>query len=233
MKLKALTFDIIGTVFDAYDGLAQGVSPLNAKYELDIQGAGFANGALSGYAAGVESVLAGHGWTPPDVILQSAVAALLPTQQLGARAPAAIHDFFDLWRALPPWPDVKAAMEALQKRYMLAVLSNMSIATQTALRRHSCLPFDRLFSGETVRAYKPEPAVYQMAISDLRVSPSEILMVAAHNYDLNAAKGQGLHTAFVSRPREFGPGGSPGNHPDPSFDFNVTSLVDLAHELGA
>lgn len=233
MNLKALTFDIIGTVFDAYDGLAQGVGPLNAKYGIGVQDAAFASGSLNGYGEGVESVLSGQGWTPPDTILQDATGALLPIQQLGAGAPHAIQDFFDLWRALPPWPDVAAGMQALHKNYALAILSNMSIATGTALRSHAGLPFDKVLSAETVKTYKPNPAVYQMAISTLNVSPSEILMVAAHNYDLNAAKGQGFRTAFLSRPNELGPAGSPGNHPDPSFDFNATSLLDLAQQLGA
>ena len=102
MILKALTFDIIGTVFDAYDGLAQGVGPLNAKYGLNVQGSSFASGSLAGYAAGVGRFMSGQGWTPPDTILQDATAGLLPIQQLGPKAPQAIQDFFDLWRALPP-----------------------------------------------------------------------------------------------------------------------------------
>jgi len=67
MILKALTFDIIGTVFDAYDGLAQGVGPLNAKYGLNVQGSSFASGSLAGYAAGVGrfmSAKAGRRRTP-------------------------------------------------------------------------------------------------------------------------------------------------------------------------
>lgn len=152
MILKALTFDIIGTVFDAYDGLAQGVGPLNAKYGLNVQGSSFASGSLAGYAAGVGRSMSGQCWTPPDTILQDATAGLLPIQQLGPKAPQAIQDFFDLWRALPPWPDVAAGMQALHKHYTLAVLSNMSIATQTTLRAHAGLPFDKLLSGETVKA---------------------------------------------------------------------------------
>lgn len=232
MKLKALTFDIIGTVFDAYDGLAQ-VAPLNATYGVNVQGPAFASSSLAGYGAGVQQVLAGQGWTPPDTILQNATAANLPIQQLGAKAPQAIQDFFRLWRSLSPWSDVTPAMQALHQHYTLAILSNMSVATQSALRTHASLPFDALLSAESVMSYKPEPAVYQMAVSSLNVQPTEILMVAAHNYDLNAAKAQGFRTAFVARPHEMGPAGSPGNHPDPAFDFNATSLLDLAQQLGA
>jgi 2-haloacid dehalogenase len=233
MILKALTFDIIGTVFDAYDGLSLGVGPLNAKYGLNVQDSSFASGSLAGYAAGVGRFLSGQGWTPPDAILQDATAGLLPIQQLGPKAPQAIQDFFDLWHTLPPWPDVAPGMHALQKHYTLAVLSNMSVAAQTALRAHAGLPFDKLLSGETVKAYRPNAAVYQMAVLSLNIRPDEILMVAAHNYDLNAAKGQGFRTAFVVRPTEEGPAGSPGNQPDPSFDFNATSFIDLAEQLGA
>jgi 2-haloacid dehalogenase len=232
MKLKALTFDIIGTVFDVYDGLAKGVGPLNAKYRINVPGGAFAQGSLNGYATGVEAVLGGGEWTPPDTILRAATQDNLPIQQLGPRAPQAITDFLNLWHALPPWPDVAAGMHALHKHCRLAVLSNMSVATQTALRAHADLPFDQLLSAETVKTYKPTPVVYQMAASRLGVSPDEILMVAAHNFDLSGAKKQGFRTAFVGRPREYGPGGSPGNHPDPSFDFNASSFVDLAEQLG-
>jgi 2-haloacid dehalogenase len=233
MKLKALTFDIIGTVFDVYDGLAQGVAPLNAKYGIGVQGGAFASGSLQGYSNGVESVLAGQGWVPPDTILQNTTASLLPTQQLGAKAPQAIQDFFALWQTLPPWSDAAAGLQALHKHCTLAVLSNMSVATATALRAHSGLPFDQLLSAATVKTYKPDPAVYQMAISDLNVGASEILMVAAHNYDLDAARNQGMRTAFVGRPQEYGPAGDPADHSDPSFDFNATSFIDLAEQLGA
>ncbi len=233
MQLKALTFDIIGTVFDAYAGLVQGVAPLNVKYGVSVNGAAFASGSLSGYSQGVAQVLSSGIWVPPDTILQNATRANLPVAQLAAEVNAAVEDFFGLWRLLPPWPDVAPGMAALHEHYTLVILSNMSVATQAALRAHANLPFGRLLSAETVQHYKPNPAVYDMAISSLGVSASEILMVAAHNYDLHAASKQGLRTAFVGRPTELGPGGSPGNGPDPSFDFNATSLIDLAEQLGA
>jgi 2-haloacid dehalogenase len=233
MQLRALTFDIIGTVFDAYNGLAKGVAPLNAKYGVNVNGAAFASGSLSGYSQGVAQVISSGNWVPPDTILQNATGANLPIAQLGAEANAAVNDFFDLWHTLPPWPDVVGGMAALHQHYTLAILSNMSLATQTALRSHARLPFDRLLPAESVQHYKPNPAIYDMAISRIGVAASEILMVAAHNYDLNAARQQGLRTAFVARPTELGPAGSPKNGPDPSFDFNATSLIDLAEQLGA
>jgi 2-haloacid dehalogenase len=233
VELKALTFDIIGTVFDAYDSLAGGVAPLNAKYGVSVNGAAFAEGSLLGYSEGVGKVRSGEVWTPPDVILQNATRANLPLQQLGAKAADAVEDYFSLWRALKPWPDVPMGLQSLHTRFRLAILSNMSIPTQSALRFAAKLPFDVLLSAETVKAYKADPAVYRMAITSLNLNPAEILMVAAHNFDLLGAKGLGFRTAFVARPHEDGPYGSPGDHPDPAFDFNAVSLVDLAQQLGA
>jgi 2-haloacid dehalogenase len=233
LQLKALTFDIIGTTFDWYDSLAQGCDSLDAKYGLNLNGASYALAAEDGYTHAVKAVNAGGPWIAPDQILQNSVTALLPMAQLGTRAAEAVADFFGLWRALAPWPDVPIALGALHAKYTLAILSNMSIATQTALTEHSALPFDRMLSAETVGQYKPNPAVYQMAVGELGIAPSEILMVAAHKYDLDAAKSQGLRTAFVSRPFEMGPNGAVDSTPDPSFDINATSFIDLAEQLGA
>jgi 2-haloacid dehalogenase len=233
VELKALAFDIIGTTFDWYDSLGQGCDSLDGKYGLSLNGASYALAAEAGYADTVETVNAGGPWIAPDQILQNSVTALLPMAQLGTRAAEAVADFFGLWRTLAPWPDVPIALHALHAKYTLAILSNMSIATQTALTEHAHLPFDRMLSAETVGQYKPSPAVYQMAIGELGIAPSEILMVAAHKYDLEAAKSQGLRTAFVARPFEMGPNGAVDTTPDRSFDFNATSFINLAEQLGA
>jgi len=173
----------------------------------------------------------GGPWTPPDQILHSSIAALLSV----GRTPSAqeIDDFFDIWGTLNPWPDVVRSLYALHSHFTLAILSNMSVATQSSLMEHAGLPFDHTLSAEAVRAYKPNPAVYEMAITRLGLKPDEIMMVAAHKYDLTAAKGQGLQTAFVARPLELGPNGNVDTTPNPAYDLNVTSFTELAQKLGA
>jgi len=227
MAIKALTFDIIGTVFDWYGSFVADVPPLAQKYGLSLNPAAFALGAEAGYAAGLGAVP----WTRPDQILRNSITALLSA---GHVPPAnEVDDFFNIWRSLTPWPDVVNSLYALHKHYTLAILSNMSVATEAALMCRAGLPFDRTLSGETVHAYKPNPAVYQMAIASLGLKPDEILMVAAHEFDLKAAMGQGMRTAFVARPLEQGPGGHPDTDTPPAFDINVTSFTDLVHQLGA
>ena len=166
------------------------------EYALSIDPTTFANDALDGYAAGVQAVFDGGPWTPPDEILRDSIASLLSA---AGPTPSAVEvdDFFALWRTIDPWElDVPLALYALHEHFTLAILSNMSTATQSALMDHAGLPFDRTLSAETVHAYKPNPAVYQMAISSLGLLPDEIMMVAAHQYDSTAAQAQGMQTGI-------------------------------------
>jgi len=67
----------------------------------------------------------------------------------------------------------------------------------------------------------------------LGLAPRNVMMVAAHNYDLRAAQQQGLRTAFVPRPTEYGPGQTTDLAPEGTWDLVVADLKDLARALGA
>lgn len=100
----------------------------------------------------------------------------------------------------------------------------MSVAVQSALRERSHLPFDHLLSAETARAYKPDPATYELAIRTLGLQPQEIAMVASHTYDLDAAKSHGLRTAFVASP-------SDPETPRKPYDVVAADFTALARAL--
>ena len=76
--------------------------------------------------------------------------------------------------------------------------------------------------------YKPLPEAYQRAARLLQLEPREILMVACHNFDLDAARGVGYRTDFVFRPDEWGPVGPPDPVPNPANDLAVDSFAKLA-----
>lgn len=231
--LKWLSFDIIGTAFDVHGSLLAGIAALAEQYSLKIDASEYTDGWIAGYAAGVGAVNRGEAaWTPPDQLLRDAFLAMLDQDGIAAPRPAVVDAFVDLWRKLAPWPDVAGGLKRLHGQYGLAILSNMSVATQTALSKHAGLPFSPALSAETVQAYKPRPAVYRMAIKSLQVRPEQIMMVAAHKYDLDAAQALGFKTAFVARPLELGPDGSVDTTPDPAFDINATDFDDLATKLG-
>jgi 2-haloacid dehalogenase len=84
-----------------------------------------------------------------------------------------------------------------------------------------------------LRVYKTRPEAYRLAANYLAVPPGEILMVACHNFDLDAARGEGYRTAFVRRPAEWGPAGPPDPVPNPAVDLVVGSFAELTERLGA
>ena len=79
------------------------------------------------------------------------------------------------------------------------------------------------------QAYKPAPAAYRTAARLLGVEPAELMLVAAHPWDLEGARNAGLKTAFVDRPLEYGPGSEP--RADPDADEAVGDLRELAARL--
>jgi 2-haloacid dehalogenase len=82
-----------------------------------------------------------------------------------------------------------------------------------------------------VRHYKPDPETYLGAADLLGVRPHELMLVAAHKDDLQAARACGLKTAFVTRPREHGPGAKTDLAREPAFDFHARDFLDLARQL--
>ncbi|MDA8563349.1 HAD-IA family hydrolase, partial [Mariniblastus sp.] len=87
--------------------------------------------------------------------------------------------------------------------------------------------FEKRYSVETVRKYKPHPSTYQMVLDDLGAKPEEVLMVAAHAWDLAGAKNVGLQTAFIARPGKT-------LYPNTSKpDYVVDDLSQLVDQLRA
>jgi 2-haloacid dehalogenase len=138
-----------------------------------------------------------------------------------------------VWHRLRPWPDSVNGLKRLKKRYPIATLSNGNVSLLTDMARNAGLPWDCIISAELFRHYKPDPEAYLGAAKLLDLRPEQVLMVAAHKDDLRAAQQCGLRTAFVARPKEKGARAATDLAPEPTFDYNATSFLDLADQLGA
>ena len=136
------------------------------------------------------------------------------------------------WR-LRPWPDSVAGLTRLKQKYIISPISNASVAGMVRLAKFAGLPWDCVITAENARRYKPHPDAYQTAVSLLGLRPEQMMLVAAHNYDLRAAQGQGLHTAFVPRPTEYGPGQTTDLAPEGDWTVVAKDVLDLATRLGA
>ncbi|WP_442512106.1 haloacid dehalogenase type II [Novipirellula sp. SH528] len=105
-------------------------------------------------------------------------------------------------RSLPPHPDVVAGLKALKADgFRIVSLTNSSaIGVETQFKSAGLTDlFEKRYSVDSVKKFKPHPDTYRMVLKDLGVQPGEALMVAAHAWDLAGAKNVGLQTAFVKR----------------------------------
>ena len=231
---KALVFDVFGTVVDWRTSVTQEVEALAKRKHLTIDGAKFADAWRGGYTPSMNRVRSGEmPWTRLDGLHRIILDKILIDFGLTGLSEADTDALNRAWHRLRPWPDSVAGLTRLKKRFIIAPLSNGNIALMTDMAKHAGLPWDCILGAELVRHYKPDPEVYQSAAYLLDLKPADVMMVAAHLGDLRAAKKEGLRTAFVPRPLEYGPNGKPDLKGDSSVDMSATDFNDLARKLGA
>ena len=228
MDVRALVFDVFGTVVDWRGGVVRDVRRLLPGVDAEA----FADDWRGHYDPSVERVRRGERpWADLDTLHRESLDAVLPAFGIDPDGPTRA-ELVLAWHRLDPWPDSVAGLTRLRERHVLATLSNGNLALLVDLARRAGLPWDAVFSADLFGHYKPDAEVYDGAVRLLGLAPGQVMMVAAHTYDLAAARGRGLRTAYVHRPDELGPGGTPPAT-DPDADVNVTSLTELADHLAA
>jgi 2-haloacid dehalogenase len=232
--VRALVFDVFGTVVDWRSSVASDVAALAKRKGFTVDAEKFADTWRAGYAPSMNRVRTGElPWTKLDVLHRMILDKILGDFGMTGLTESEKDDLNRAWHRLKPWPDTVAGLTRLKKRFTIAPLSNGNIALMTDLAKHSGLPWDCILGAELVRHYKPDREVYESAADLLNLQRSDVMMVAAHLGDLRAARGVGLKTAFVTRPLEFGPTGKPDVKADPSVDVSARDFNDLASQLGA
>ncbi len=235
-NVKALVFDTFGTVVDWRSSvIAEGIAWGNAK-GLNINWVDFANRWRLGYKPAMDKVRKGEiPWTRLDDLHRMILDDLLKQFKIEGLTEEEKVSWTHVWRRLKPWPDSVEGLTRLKKKYVIAPLSNGNIALMTNLAKFGGLPWDAILGSELARHYKPDREVYISASYYLDLEPEEVMMCAAHAPDLQAARGHGLRTGFIYRPKEFGNGpvGVPDKAKPGDFDVVSTSMIDLARQMGA
>jgi 2-haloacid dehalogenase len=235
MKTRACLFDVFGTTVDWRSSVSRQLAAfLREKAIQGIDPVEFADEWRKLYQPSMEAVRSGRReWTILDVLHRESLLSLLARYGIAGLSEAETEDLNRAWHRLDPWPDVVEGLARLKAKLIIAPCSNGNIALMVNLAKHAGLPWDCILGAETARAYKPLPEAYRAACRHLALAPAEVMMVAAHNGDLKAAKAQGLATAFIARPTEHGPGQRTDLGPDRScVDLSARDFVDLAHKLG-
>ncbi len=229
-----MAFDIFGTTVDWYTGVAQQAAEVFADSGVELDAGAFASRWRGRYAPSMQQVRDGQrAWANLDVLQRESLDDLLREYGVDTAIDQVSRErLVRAWHRLPAWEDAVDGLARLRTRAITATASNGGFGLLTNLVKAAGLPFDCIYSAELARAYKPDPAVYRVAAELLDVAPHEILMVAAHRTDLQAAAAAGLRTAFVERPREHGPAGGADRAADVTSDLTASSFHDLADQLG-
>lgn len=231
--VRALVFDVFGTVVDWQSGVARDLEALLAPKGYTLDWTAFANAWRMQYRPAMEAVRSGQrSYVKMDQLHLEMLEPALSEFGVTGLTDAEKFELSRAWRRLDPWPDVVSGLTRLKSGYIIAALSNANISLAVSMAKRAGLPWDLILGAELVQTYKPMPVVYDSAPAILDLDPSQVMMVACHVWDLEAAAARGLRTAFVERPDEYGPGaGSPLPKPG-EFDIAAASFIDLAYQLG-
>lgn len=225
--IRALTFDVFGTVVDWRSGVAREGRSFGERHGITLDWLAFADRWRELYQPTLSRVRDGQlPWTRLDDLHRMSLRQVLEEFGAPTLSGEQTEELNRAWHRLDPWPDVLPGLARLKRRFILATLSNGNVSLMVNMAKRAGLPWDAVLGAEVAHAYKPQPEAYLATARLLDLEPSQCLMVAAHHYDLEAARACGLRTAFVARPDEYGPKksadaprGSGGGHDIEASDF--------------
>ncbi len=225
-RVRVLTFDIFGTVMDLTGSLAPPAGEFLAAHGSDLTGDTFyaewrGRQRIEQYQDNL--LMLGHSGYLETC--RRAFVYCLKNHDV-SYIDAAVQEFMQVYRNLQPYDDAIEGLRALAERYQLVALSNgEQWYLEELLSNNVPIDFDAIISVEQVGAFKPAPGIYRKAIQHLDCEPAEIMMVAAHAFDILGAQTCGFKAAYVNRynlPTEESP-----YQPD----IIVNDFVELAAQL--
>lgn len=230
--VRALLFDVFGSVVDWRTSIARDLSAWGATKGIDIDWDAFARAWRSHYQPKMQEVRSGQRpFTLLDQLHREALEVLLPQFGIDALLEADKGHINLVWHRLDAWPDSVAGLSRLKAKYTIAPLSNGNVALLNNMAKHAGLPWDLNLSTEWFKSYKPLPQTYLGAVQALGLEPNEVMMCAAHNDDLLAARQCGLKTAFWPRPTEYGVDQTKDLGATEDWDVIATDIRNLADQL--
>ena len=232
--VRALAFDVFGTVVDWRSSIVRELEQFGERHGLQQDWPTFADNWRAGYAPAMDRVRRGDlPWTRIDDLHRMILEELLGAAGVTSICVEDVDDLNRAWHRLDPWPDSIAGLTRLKEKFTITTLSNGNMSLLTNMAKRAGLPWDCVISAELFHHYKPDREAYRGCADLLGVQPEQLMLVAAHPSDLKAARASGLKTGYVDRPLEHGPAGEPHNVEPDEFDVVATDFVDLAEQLGA
>lgn len=234
-SIKTLLFDVFGTSVEIRNSLVQHGERWSQEHQISVDWELLVENWIENHQKTVEQIRAGQKpWMTIDQIHEKALRGLLAKYassevQWSAKTVSEISRF---WHQLNPWNDVPVGLRRFHSKFKLGTLSNANEELLKDLAAWGDLQWDFIFSGAQVKHYKPDPEVYKFAAQVLGEAPGEMMLVASHEYDLQAAKKLGWKTAFIIRDDESLLSRLQFLSKKLRYDFVASSFTDLAEQLG-
>jgi 2-haloacid dehalogenase len=233
VSVYALAFDVFGTVVDWRTSIVRELEEFGRTHGVDADWPRFADDWRAGYVPAMDSVRRGElPWTRIDDLHRRILDELLSAAGIPSVSDEAVEHLNRAWHRLDPWPDTVEGLTRLKERFVITTLSNGNMSLLTNMAKRAGLPWDCVISAELFHHYKPDPQAYLGAAALLNLKPAEVMMVAAHNSDLDAAHKLGLKTAFVPRVTEYGPHQNRDFKAEGPWDVVADDFNDLAKRMG-
>lgn len=228
--IKALTFDTGGTVLDWHSGLSRALGQAGERRGIKADWGEVANEYRRRSLGTIVNQI-GPRFNFDDVH-RDQLDRVLDDKGLAALDAADRERIWRTWHELDAWPDFPPALKRLRRTYPCVSFTLLTPALVIAVSRKNGIDWDCIISCEMLGVYKVRPEAYRATAKLLQLAPAEILMVACHNFDLDAARKEGFKTCFVKRPDEWGPAGPPDPVPNPGCSMVVDTFGELADRLG-
>lgn len=232
--VKALTFDVGGTVFDW-----RGAIETEIQHHSDEKGAGvdarqFATDWRVKMFQTLDRMKVGElPMLNADGIHRRVLDEVLDDHASLKLSVSERDELNQIWHRMKTWPDAVDAIHKLREAYTTTVLTVLSYAIAVDCSKFNGLNWDGIMSGEFMDHYKKDREAYQQGARLLGHKPDEVMMVATHAADLMGAKMAGLKTAYIHVEEEWidiYPTPEPV-HPLDEFDVSASSWAELVEKL--
>lgn len=233
-EVKALVFDVFGSVVDWRSSLIDDLTAWGRARGIVTDWPQLVDAWRSAYVPSMNEVRnnPGRGFIKLDDLHRASLDGLIEKFDVRGLSAQDRDHIARGWHRLKPWPDSVAGLTRLKRKFLIAPMSNGNVALLANMAKNAGLPWDLILSAELFQHYKPDPETYLGAARLLSLPPHQVMMCAAHNDDLAAARRQGLKTCFFARPTEYGPLQRRDFKADAAWDIIAADINDVADQLG-
>jgi len=229
----AIMFDTFGSVVDWRGSLIAELTAYGASRGVTADWTALVDAWRAAYHPSMDRVRKKEvPWTRLDDLHRASLDALVRQFAITGLTEDDLRHINLGWHRLNPWPDSVPGLTRLKRRFIIGPLSNGNVSLLTGMAKHAGLPWDTVLGSDVFGHYKPDPEIYLGMARLLDVAPGQLMLGAAHNGDLAAARKCGLMTAFFPRPAEYGPHQKRDFRAEQDWDVVARDIEDLAAQLG-